>query len=75
MGMPGEDKVDERAAAVVCDVDGVVGLVSHQDYRGVGLLGDGQRNVGLAACTIIKTAEEDVLALSVDADVFIDEQG
>ena len=75
VGMAGEDEVDERAAGMGGDVVGVVGLVGHEEDGGVGGGGDGEREVGLADGEVVGAGEEEVLALALDADVLVDEQG
>jgi len=71
VGVSGEDKVDERAAAVVGDVDGVVRLMDHEDDGSVGFLGDGYGQIGLAVGVVVETAEKDMLSLALDADELV----
>ena len=75
VGVSGQDKVDEWAAAVVCDVDREVGHVNHEDDGSVGFFGDRHSKIGLAVGVVVQTAEKDVLALSLDAHELIDEHG
>ena len=75
VGVAGEDEVDERTEVVVGDAVGVVGLVRHEEDGCVGGCGEGGGEVGLLGGEAVDAAKEEVLVVSFEADVLVDEQG
>lgn len=75
VGVSGEDEVDERATRMGRDGVSVVGFMCHQDHRGIRGGGDSVFEVWAAPGNIVQSAQEDMLPVSFDADMFIDQHG
>lgn len=59
VGVAGEHEVDEVAARMLDDGIGVVGLVDHEDDGTIGVRGNGQVEIGVAAAGVVGAADPD----------------
>ena len=74
VGVAGEHEVDETAFGVGGDGVGVVGLVSHKDDGGVGVVGNGEVQVGMAGAGVVDAAEPEVGTVALEGKVLVDEE-
>ena len=75
VGVAGEHDVDEGEAVVEDDVFNVVGLMTHEDYGGVGAGGDSEGEVGGAGSGIVCAAEPEDVAAALEWGIAVDEDG
>ncbi len=75
VGVAREHEVDERAAGVLGDDVGEVGLVGHKDNGAVGVGGNGEVEIRMAGAGVFCAAEPETGAVALDGDVLIDEDG
>jgi hypothetical protein len=75
MGVTAKHEVDERTARVGEDVVGIVGRVCHEDDGTVGFWGNGQVEVGVAGAGVVDAAEPEAVAVALDGNVLIDQNG
>ena len=73
VGVAREHEINEVTAGMGHDGVGVVGLVSHEDDRTVGLRGDCEIEVGSALTGIVDAAEPETITVALDGEVAVDE--
>ena len=75
VGVSGKHEVDEGATGVGANVVGVVGRVCHQEYRTIGVRGNGQIEVGVAGAGIVDATEPEAGAVTLDGYIPVDQDG
>jgi hypothetical protein len=75
VGVAGEHEIDQMAAGVGDDGVGVIGLVGHENYGCAGGGWDGEIEVGMAGAGIFEATDPEAVAIFLDSDVLVDEDG
>lgn len=73
VGVAREHDIDEMAAWMPQNNVSVVGLMSHQNYRAVGLRRDGEVEAWVGRAGVVDSREPEAGAVALDREVLIDQ--